>query len=181
MVTGTPTTAGAYSFSVTASNAYGGVVGNYAGVFAAPLLELALDFAAGSDLDDASVTISGSGLVGSTFDLVVYSAPVTLLSGSIATNPVNFPVSIPVTTPTGAHEARLTLRAPDGSLLTRSVWFSVLANGTIGAVSAAGPVSYSELAATGSESAVPLGLTAMLLLMLGAVFALAARRPSRRS
>ncbi len=166
-LTGTPTTAGDYEVTFTASN---GV--NPAATFdweptiaAAPVLELVLNFAGGTALADTDTEIGASGLqVGSTYTLTMFSTPRVLYTGTIdASGSFLHTITLPADTPVGAHELELTGIAPDGTVLTARAWFTVLSNGTIGAISYAGPLSFS-LALTGSEPFLPVGIAGGLLL-----------------
>ena len=68
--------------------------------------------------------------------------------------------------------------APDGSTLTATAWFTLLADGTIGAVSYTGPLAYGTLALTGADPALPLAIGSGLLL-LGSLMLLRTRREQR--
>jgi hypothetical protein len=67
----------------------------------------------------------------------------------------------------GAHSIVLLTYAADGTTRTTTVWFTILRNGTIGAISLLGPLAYSEaaLAGTGVDPMVPAGAAALLLLL----------------
>ena len=165
-LTGTPTTAGDYEVTFTASN---GV--NPADTFdweptiaAAPVLELELNFAAGTTIETATTEIGAGGLqVGSTYTLTMFSTPRILYTGTIdASGAFLHTITLPADTPVGAHELELTGIAPDGTVMTARAWFTLLPNGRIGAISYSGPLSFS-LAATGSEPLVPMGIAAGLM------------------
>lgn len=176
-ITGTPTSAGAFTFTVTATNEFGSITTDFSGTVAeAPVIDLTLDFEAGTPLSDASSTISASGLkIGSDYTLTMHSAPVLLYSGVIgSTGGFTWHVALPANTPAGAHRLVLTGIAPDGSTLTAEAWFTLLADGTIGAISYSGPLPYSALASTGANAVLPLGL-AVTMLAFG-VFALVSDR-----
>lgn len=180
-VTGTPTSAGAYDFTITATNDYGHVDQNFAGTIAAasatpaaPTIGLSLNFQAGTPITDASSTISADGLkVGSTYTLTMHSTPVILYTGTIGLDGgFTWKVALPADTPPGVHQLILTGVAPDGTTLTRNAWFTLGAGGTIRAVSLTGPTG---LANTGVEPGVPLGLGAALI-VAGAALLLVRRR-----
>ena len=165
-LTGTPTTAGEYVVTFTASNEFGDDTYIWEPtVKAAPDLELTLNFAAGTTIETASTEIGAGGLkVGSTYTLTMYSTPRILYTGTIdASGAFLHTVTLPADTPVGAHELVLTGIAPDGSVLTARAWFTLLSNGRIGAISYAGPLTFS-LAATGSEPMMPIGIASALLL-----------------
>jgi hypothetical protein len=179
-VTGTPTSAGAFDFTITATNDYGHVDQQFTGtIAAAPVIDLALDFQAGTSITDASSTISADGLkVGSTYTLYMHSTPVLLYTGTIgAGGGFTWKVSLPADTPAGAHKLILTGVAPDGSTMTAEAWFTLGANGKILAISYTGPTA---LAYTGADDpALPLGIAASLLLF--GVFALLVSRRRQRA
>lgn len=158
-----------YSVTVTATNDYGSVDRTFAGVIAArPAIDLVLEFAAGTPIDLAESTISGGGLqVGSTYTLEMFSTPVLLYTDIIdASGGFTWRVGIPVGTPPGAHRLLLTGVAPDGTVLTAEAWFTLLADGTIGAISYSGPVAMPGLASTGVDVTAPL-TSAILLTLIG--------------
>jgi hypothetical protein len=165
-ITGSPTTAGEYSVTFTATNDFGSDEYIWEPtIAAAPELDLVLNFAAGTTIDSASTEISAGGLkVGSTYTLYLHSTPVLLYSGTIdPSGAFTQVVSLPADTPVGAHELILTGIAPDGTVMTAHAWFTLLPNGTIGAISYAGPLSF-RLALTGSEPLLPLGIASALML-----------------
>lgn len=85
---------------------------------------------------------------------------------------------VPSSIDAGAHSIVLVTTVTDGTARSVTVWFTVLRNGTIGAISLLGPVAFNEaaLAATGVQIELPLG-GALLMMLLGGV--LLARRASR--
>ena len=176
-VTGTPTAEGDFTFTLTATNAFGHVDQPYTvTVVAAPELDLELKFAAGTTIGDAKTEISADGLqVGSTYTLYLHSTPILLYSAIVdATGGFTWLVTLPANTPVGAHELILTGVAPDGTVMTARAWFTLRADGTIGAVSYLGPLA---LAFTGSEPLLPLGVASLLI--LGGYLALRRVRVSR--
>jgi hypothetical protein len=165
-ITGTPTTAGDYVVTFTASN---GVNPDATFVWeptitAAPEIELELNFSVGATIETATTDIGAGGLkVGSTYTLTMFSTPRILYTGTVdATGAFLHTITLPADTPVGAHELELVGIAPDGTVMTARAWFTLLPNGTIGAISYAGPLSFT-LAATGSELFAPLGLAAGLM------------------
>ena len=163
-ITGTPTAAGDFEFTLTATNSFGHVDEDYSVTVAAtPELALELKFAPGTDITDAQTEISADGLlVGSTYTLYMHSTPVLLYSAIVdATGGFTGLVTLPANTPVGAHELILTGIAPDGTVMTAHAWFTLRADGTIGAISYLGPLA---LAFTGSEPLLPLGIASLLIL-----------------
>lgn len=176
-ITGTPTAAGPYAFTVTATNAFGSVDAIFEGdVEAAPELDLTLDFQAGTSIEEAGSTISADGLqVGSTYTLTMFSTPRVLYTGTVgASGGFSHLVSLPADTPAGAHKLVLTGTAANGTPMSATAWFSLGTNGKILAISYVGPVG--GLAATGAEPTSALFLGGALLLL--GVVAVAARRRS---
>ena len=177
-LTGTPTTAGPYEFTITAENDFGSITADFEGdVAAAPVLNLVLDFAAGTSIEDAASTISADGLqVGSTYTLTMFSTPRVLYTGTIGgSGGFTWVVSLPADTPAGSHRLLLTGIAADGTPMSAEAWFSLRANGTIGAISYTGPID--GLAVTGAE-VMPTMFGAAMLLLLGIGAVTVARRRS---
>lgn len=141
-----------------------------------PEIGLVLDFTLGASLTNASATISAVGLqFGSQYRLTMYSTPQVIHSGTVdASGGFRRVVSLPADTPAGAHRLVLTGIAADGTEMQAEAWFSVLAGGSIGAVSYTGPVS-AGLPVTGTD-ATATALLAGLLLLLGLVLLRVARR-----
>lgn len=165
-LTGTPTAAGEYMVTFMASNDFGEDFYEWEFTIAPqPEIELVLNFAAGATVGDADTVIGADGLmVGSTYTLYMHSTPRLLYTGIVdATGAFTHVVTLPADTPVGAHELILTGIAPDGTVMTAHAWFTLLANGTIGAISYAGPLSF-RLALTGSEPLLPLGIASALML-----------------
>ena len=178
-VTGTPTTAGTYTVTFTATNAFGDDTQVWVPTIApAPELSLVLNFAAGDTVGNAQTEISADGLkVGSTYTLDLHSSPIRLYTGIVdGSGGFTWLVTLPASTPVGAHELILTGVAPDGTVMTAHAWFTLLANGQIGATSYTGAIPF-RLAFTGSEPIVPLGVASALLL---AGFLLLRRRRAGR-
>ena len=176
-LTGTPTTAGDYTVTFTATNDFGDDTFIWEPtIMAAPEISLVLNFSAGTALADADTEIGADGLkVGSTYTLYLHSAPILLYSDIVdATGGFTWLVTLPANTPVGAHELILTGVAPNGTVMTAHAWFTLRADGTIGAISYLGPLA---LAFTGSEPLLPLGIASLLL--LGGYLALRRARVSR--
>ncbi|MGN6273385.1 MAG: putative Ig domain-containing protein [Protaetiibacter sp.] len=176
-ISGTPTTTGPYSFTITAANDFGTITADFTGdVIAAPALDLTLQFRPGTLLSDATTTISADGLlVGSTYTLTMYSSPRVLHTGIVgATGGFSLPVSLPADTPAGAHRLVLTGTAADGTAMQDEAWFSLLGDGRIGAISYTGPVG--GLAATGADPFASSTLGLLLLLLGGGMLVAATRR-----
>lgn len=166
-ITGTPTTAGPYAFTITAENDFGSIDAVFEGDIAAkPDLDLVLEFEAGTSVEDASSTISASGLqVGSEYTLTMYSTPRVLYTGTVdGSGGFSWVVSLPADTPDGSHRLVLTGTAADGTPMSATAWFS-LSNGRITAISYTGPIG--GLAFTGADPASGT-LAAVVLLLVGA-------------
>lgn len=179
-VTGTPTTAGPYAFTVTAENDFGSITTVFEGdVEAAPALGLVLEFDEGTSIEDAGSTISAEGLqVGSTYTLTMYSTPRVLYTGTVdATGGFTWLVALPADTPVGPHRLVLTGIAANGTPMSATAWFSLRADGRIGAISYTGPVG-GGLAHTG-VNALYAGLAGGVLLLVGTGAVLSTWRPRR--
>jgi hypothetical protein len=187
-LTGTPTATGAFAYSLTATNDYGHIDQTYfTPILAAPDLGLTLDFAKGTSIDAATTTIEASGLkVDSTYTLTLHSDPVVLATATVdESGGFHSTITIPADTPVGAHELILSGVAPDGRILTAHAWFTLLTDGTIGAISYSGPLTITvadaaKLAATGIAISMPLEL-AVGTLTLGTLLLLRRRKHSQRA
>jgi len=201
-VTGTPTAAGDFDVTISATSPYAAAAARITGtVLAAPVaptapapeVELAPGFTAGTPLAQATLSVTGKNLVpGSRYSIVLYSDPVLLADGVIgATGTLAFSTTLPAGVEAGAHRLVLTVVAPDGAAVSDTVWFTVLAAGTIGAVSLVSAVPYSSpaavtaapvLAATGvAHDVVSITtLLSVLVLVAGAALMLVQRRRSGR-
>lgn len=178
---GTPTAAGHFTFTLFADSGEGGFELVFDGDVAAggppsaPEIDLTLNFAAGTALSEASSEISAEGLkVGSDYTLTMHSTPVVLHTGIIdPTGGFTMTVALPANTPVGAHRLVLTGIAPDGTVLSVEAWFTLLANGTIGAISYTGPISLAE---SGTETTASIAIGSGLLALGGLALILARRR-----
>jgi hypothetical protein len=135
----------------------------------------------------APIGVSGADLLpGSTATLTMHSTPVLLTTAIVPGGAsVSFAAQLPSGVAAGAHRVVFDGFAQDGTPVSATIWFTVLRDGTIGAVSLTGPVAYSEaaLAATGSDAGSG-AASALLLVLLGAGLAAlgrAARRRTRRA
>jgi hypothetical protein len=184
-LSGTPTTSDIYDFTITATNAVGHVDQHFLGfVFPVTSLDLEPQFEAGTKLSDASILAIGNGLaVNSAYAITANSLPIVIGSGSsggggsFATT-----VSLPTTLPAGPHSIVMTGTGLNGSALSTTVWFTVLADGTIGAVSLTGPFSDpasvatpEKLAFTGVDPSLPIGL-GLTVFAIGALLLILRRR-----
>jgi hypothetical protein len=160
-----------------------------------PRVTLAPVFTVGSSVSGAAVELSAVGLSpGSAVTLTMFSTPVVLFSGAArADGSVAATATLPTVFEPGAHRLVLDAIAADGTTVSRTVWFSVLQNGTIGAVSEVGPVGVlraaaptatarpGALAQTGADTSAQ-GLGGVLLLALGTLaVALSRRRTAGRA
>ncbi len=174
-LSGTPplsATGDLYSFTVTAT---GHGVANVLvadTVAAAPTLDLDVNFAVGDvaagSTFDFDLTGAGAGVP---YSVTVNSAPYIAASGlTSGLGAASGTGAIQSAIDAGAHSIVLTTVASDGTPRTITVWFTVLSNGRIGAISLNGPLAFIDIAAlafTGSVPTTPL-VGALLLLMLGA-------------
>ena len=168
----------AYSFTVTATSVHGTDTVTLSGTVAGPPdLEIepafvAGDVAAGAEFDYG---VSGSG-DSVPFSVTVNSTPVVVASGTTSTlGSASGLAALPMSITAGAHSIVLLSYASDGTPRTTTVWFTVLRNGTIGAVSLLGPVAYTEAAL--SDSGIDAGpIVFAALLLLGAGYVLRRRR-----
>jgi hypothetical protein len=84
-ITGTPTTAGRSTFTITASNGVGTpATVTYTIVVSTPTVSLVLNFPPGSNVREAVATASASGFkIGSEYRIVMRSTPVIVHSGTV--------------------------------------------------------------------------------------------------
>ena len=164
-----------------------------------PILSLDLGLAVGDAVAGAPVTVSGSGLQeGSDYTGILRSTPVQLFGGTIgAAGDFTNSAVLPEGLSAGQHTVTLAGTAADGSPVTRVVYFTVSATGTVLYISdtraqtaeeaaaslatasaptaATAALAAPSLATTGFEGA-PLGLAALLLLLAGATLVVGRRR-----
>jgi hypothetical protein len=170
-ISGTPQYNGPFNFTVRAENEFGFVDANFSGwVDAEAVADVSLGFTPGATLGQASLTIAADGLLmGSEYTLTMYSTPRVLFTGTVgAFRSFSQTVLLPADTPVGAHRLELHAVGSDGTVLTATVYFTLLENGRIGAVSNSGPLTFTpaalgKLAATGTEPQLPLVVAALLL------------------
>jgi LPXTG-motif cell wall-anchored protein len=183
-LTGTPTSDDSYDFTLTATNDAGHVDQEFQDIVRpATSLNVDPDFDAGAELSDATLFVFGSGLAAnSAYTITAHSAPVVLATGAAnSLGAFSTTVTLPTDLPAGPHSVVASAKALNGHTVTTTVWFTVKADGTIGAVSLTGPfptpnaVPVTVLAFTGSDAAVPLEAAAGILL-LGAALVLLRRR-----
>ncbi|MDY7104808.1 MAG: Ig domain-containing protein [Actinomycetota bacterium] len=181
-ITGTPTTAGAFSVTITATNSEGSISTTITGtVAAAPTaaVELELGFGTGTDLStgDTVTTVRGEKLKpGSTYTLTLFSTPRVLATGTVDANGAfSQQVTVPADIASGSH--RLVIGGVDDNdaAVERSGWFWVDEFGVVGNVSTAGPVSAPPMLARSGAPLDVLVSAGATLLALG-VAAIGARR-----
>ena len=174
LIGGTPPLSAAgdsYSFTVTATG-YGTAAAVISGVVAAaPSTDLDLNFAVGDVAAGATFDFEITGAGGSApYSVTVNSVPFVAASGvTTVLGTASGTAAIQAAIDAGAHSIVLTTFAADGTPRTVTVWFTVLSNGLIGAVSLTGPIAFIDIAAlasTGSVLTMPLA-AALLLLMAG--------------
>lgn len=146
-------------------------------------ISFVLGFEAGDVAAGAEARVNAANLLpGSAATVTMHSTPVVLGSATVlGDGALSFDVRLPASVPAGAHRLVLEGTALDGSAASATAWFTVLRNGTIGAVSLTGPVAYDEaaLAATGADAVGPLASVAALLLAAGLLLFRGARRTRR--
>lgn len=149
------------------------------------VISFVLGFGAGDVAGGAEAQVNVTNLLpGSAATVTMHSTPVVLGSTIVLGNgSVSLDVRLPASVPAGAHRLVLEGTAQDGSAVSATAWFTVLRDGTIGAVSLTGPVAYDEaapaaLAATGADPVGPLASFAVLLMAAGLLL-LRARRTRR--
>jgi hypothetical protein len=144
-LTGRPTTAGGpTTVTITATNEFGAVSFDWeATVAPVAAIELSFGFLPGEKLLDAAVRMVGAGLApGSAYSLRLDTALTPIESALVGANGgFDSAADVPATTAAGEHAMVLTAEALDGTVLLSQAWFSVLADGTIGAISYTGPVA----------------------------------------
>lgn len=167
-----------YSFSVTATG-YGTDVAAISGVVAAaPAVGLELHFSVGDVAAGSSFDFDVAG-AGDTvpYSVTVNSVPFVAASGQTsALGAATGTGAIQSAIDTGSHSIVLTTFASDGTPRSVTVWFTVLADGRVGAISLSGPLAFIDLvalASTGSTLTTP--LAAALLLLLTGLFVLRRR------
>lgn len=171
----------------------------------APSVTFTLGFAAGDTAAGAPFSMSGSNLLpGSTATITMHSTPIVLATGTVkADGTISLSAQIPANTEVGAHRLVFDGTAMDGAAVSRTAWFTVLRDGTIGAVSTTHPVDYVEptpapapdggttpsgaaaggtaaLASTGADVSAG-GMTAAVLGLLGALLLVLGGMRRRRS
>lgn len=181
LIGGTPPLSAAgdsYSFSVTATG-YGTAVAAISGVVAAaPAVGLELHFSVGDVAAGSSFDFDVAGAGDAVpYSVTINSVPFVAASGlTSALGAATGTGAIQSAIDAGAHSIVLTTFASDGTPRSVTVWFTVLADGRIGAISLSGPLAFIDLAAlasTGSTLTTP--LAAALLLLLTGLFVLRRR------
>ncbi len=152
---------------------------------AAAVVAFDLGFAGGDAATNAPFEISAQNLLpGSTTTVTMHSTPIVLATALVpGSRTVTISSQLPASVPAGAHRLVFAGTAEDGTPVSVTAWFTVLRNGTIGAVSLAGPVAYTEaaLAATGAEGVGDVTLAALLLMLGGLVLVRMSARRRRAS
>jgi hypothetical protein len=194
-ITGTPTSAGAFAATVSATNPHGTDTARLTGsvqAAAGAVVRVTGRPESGAAAAGAVVGFSGAGLTpGSAVTVTLYSEPVLLYSGTVGADGLSTPtVALPADIPAGAHRVEYVATAPDGTVTTSVLWFTVLPDGTIGTVSLIGPLAYDPQTAA-ATSGVALAHTgpgvdlllltglASLALLIGIALTVSSRRQTR--
>ena len=147
-----------------------------------PTVELTHDLVVGDDAEGATVRFTGENLIpGSTWVVTLHSAPVVLANGTIGLDGLlDVTVTLPAGIDPGAHRVALVITPPAGEAITSTVWFSVLADGTVGAISLVGPVGPTALSVTGIDAQSTLAwiVAALLAMLVGLALIIWRRRTS---
>jgi hypothetical protein len=152
-----------------------------------PQLTFTTGLTAGQSAGNAPIVVAGADLLpGGAATLTMHSTPVVLTTALVpGSAAVTLSAHLPASVPAGAHRVVFDSFAQDGTPVSATIWFTVLRDGTIGAVSLAGPVAYTEaaLAATGVDVASDAASALLLVLLGGGLLALGrtARRRARRA
>jgi hypothetical protein len=171
LLTGMPTTAGSFTFTVTAINGPVSTEGASHTVeitAAATELGLNLNMAVGDLAAGAEVELSGKGLqADSAYEVVVRSTPTTIAFGSVASDGTFTNTGVlPAGLEAGQHTVTLSGIAADGTAASRVAYFTINSDGMLTYISytaAETLVDTATLASTGFDAA-PLGAAALLLL-----------------
>ncbi|QNO37606.1 cadherin-like beta sandwich domain-containing protein [Protaetiibacter sp. SSC-01] len=151
---------------------------------AAAVVDFDLEFEGGDPAANARFDVTAQNLLpGSTATVTMHSTPIVLATALVAGDrTVTISSRLPASIEPGAHRLVFEGTSEDGSAVQVTAWFTVLRNGTIGAVSLTGPVAYTEaaLAATGAEGTGDAMLAALLLLLGGALLVRASTRRRAR-
>ncbi|MGO4102524.1 cadherin-like beta sandwich domain-containing protein [Leifsonia sp. YAF41] len=109
-----------------------------------PAIVIDLGFKAGDAAANAPFEVTASNLLpGSTATITMHSTPIVLATGTVlADGTIVLKGRIPANAEAGAHRLVFEGIALDGTAATSTAWFTVLRNGTIGAVSLTEPVAY---------------------------------------
>lgn len=122
--------------------------------------ELELAAETGDTLAGTKSTITATGLKpGEDYTIVLRSDPVTLASGTVASNGnLTQEVTLPADLTEGSHSITLTSEYWDGTALSSVIYFEVTADGALGEVTTTAP----ELADTGLALILPVVLASVL-------------------
>lgn len=173
-ITGTPTTAGAFSFTISASNGVGSDVTKLfeSAVSSAPSIDLELELELNTVIgaENNTIYVSGVGLLpGSEYTVVMESTPTTIGSGLVASDGTFAQhILLPANTPPGSHSVTVFGTVANGLALSDTAWFYVGSNARILAFSLQGAVTGS-LPATGSNSLTYFYFAFMMIAMGGAI------------
>lgn len=148
-ITGTPTTPGAYDFTITVSNGTNpDLVRQFTGSVLSAVppavdIQLELEIGAETGSEAARVLVSGEGLQpGSAYVVEMHSDPIVLGTGTVGGDGTfSAYVTIPADAPAGSHALIVNGTSAVGDPVSDTAWFTVTNNGTIGDVSNDTPLS----------------------------------------
>lgn len=154
-LSGTPSEAGNYSFSVVASNDEGSSVSDsYSLNISAPDAKIDIKVAIGEPALGAPVSVESAGLKpNSDYSITIRSTPQvvgvgkTSKLGEILAN-----VRVPENLEPGWHSITLETSAADGTLLKEITWFEITATGLLEAVQPSEPTASEKASALGDDN-----------------------------
>ncbi len=162
VITGTPTTAGTFSFEVTATNEIGSDAETFSiTIAAAPTgaIDLQLDLEVGADLTggSSSFLVQGSGLQpGSAYSVTLRSTPRVLASGTVGGDgSFSQQVTMPADIEAGSHSLTVAGTGANGQPVEDVAWLRVDASGKVEATSTTGPIPDPPASGTGDGAPTP--------------------------
>jgi hypothetical protein len=146
-ITGTPTSSGDSSFTISAANSAGSVtIPLTMSIAAAPIVappapKIGLDAGVGQPIAGSTVTVATSGLLPSSpFSVVLRSTPQVIAGGTAdSSGSMSSDATIPGGLEPGWHSITLQATAADGSTIAQASWFQVTASGLLESTAATEP------------------------------------------